>query len=30
MFWPDGIHPNRQAHKILYDFLVSKGHLKSA
>lgn len=26
-FWPDGCHPNRKAHKKLFDFLVSKGYL---
>jgi hypothetical protein len=26
-FWPDGRHPNRQAHRVLYDFLVTHGHL---
>jgi hypothetical protein len=26
-FWPDGRHPNRRAHRILYDFLVTHGHL---
>jgi hypothetical protein len=26
-FWPDGSHPNRVAHKKLFDFLVNKGFL---
>lgn len=26
-FWPDGCHPNRLGHRMLYDFLVSAGHL---
>jgi len=26
-FWPDGIHPNRKAHKKLFDFLLSQGIL---
>lgn len=26
-FWPDGIHPNRVAHKKLFDFLVNRGVL---
>jgi hypothetical protein len=26
-FWPDGNHPNRTAHRVLYDFLVAQGHL---
>jgi hypothetical protein len=26
-FWPDGLHPNRHGHKVLYDFLVNKNIL---
>lgn len=26
-FWPDGNHPNRAAHKKLYEFLIEQGHL---
>ena len=26
-FWPDGVHPNRAAHKILYDYLESNNLL---
>jgi len=27
LFWPDGYHPNRKGHKLLFDFLVERGHL---
>lgn len=27
-FWPDGCHPNRKGHRILYDFLLEQGYLK--
>lgn len=27
-FWPDGYHPNRKGHKVLYDFLLNQGYLK--
>lgn len=27
LFYPDGVHPNREAHKILYDFLKREQHL---
>ena len=26
-FWPDGNHPNRAAHQVLYKFLVAEGYL---
>lgn len=26
-FWPDGNHPNRAAHKVLYEFLIAQGYL---
>ena len=27
MFWPDGIHPNRHGHKVLYDAIKTKSNL---
>jgi hypothetical protein len=27
-FWPDGRHPNRKGHRILYDFLQMQGYFK--
>lgn len=27
-FWPDGCHPNRKGHRVLYDFLVAQGYLQ--
>lgn len=26
LFWPDGTHPNRKGHRILFDFLKQQGH----
>jgi lysophospholipase L1-like esterase len=26
-FWPDGMHPNRKGHKVLYDAIKSKLNL---
>lgn len=28
-FWPDGIHPNRLAHKKLFDFIMDSGFFKN-
>ena len=28
-FWPDGIHPNRDGHKKLFDYLVENNYLES-
>ena len=26
-FWPDGGHPNRKGHKVLFDHLIAGGHI---